>query len=70
MSAISAGRTRVTLGLCLLASCCEGYDLQAAAICGSGIAREFAPTASQLGTLFSASTLGSPLGARAAPTDR
>lgn len=54
MSPVSGGRIRVTLGPCLLAAVCEGFDLQAAAVCGSGIARELAPTPNALSTLFSA----------------
>src|SRR5262249_48639268 len=43
---------------CVLAACCEGFDLQAAGVAAAGIAAEFAPTPAQLGTFFSASTFG------------
>src|SRR5262245_19512213 len=35
---------------CVLAACCEGFDLQAAGVAAAGIAAEFSPSASQLGT--------------------
>jgi MFS transporter, AAHS family, 3-hydroxyphenylpropionic acid transporter len=37
---------------------CEGFDLQAAGVAAGGIVSEFRPTPEQLGTFFSASTLG------------
>jgi MFS transporter, AAHS family, 3-hydroxyphenylpropionic acid transporter len=37
---------------------CEGFDLQAAGVAAGGIVSELRPTAEQLGTFFSASTLG------------
>jgi AAHS family 3-hydroxyphenylpropionic acid transporter len=43
---------------CLLAAICEGFDLQAAGVAAAGIVGEFKPTPDQLGTFFSASTLG------------
>ncbi|MBV8854305.1 MAG: MFS transporter [Sinobacteraceae bacterium] len=43
---------------CLLVALCEGFDLQAAGVAAGGIAKEFGPTPDQLGTFFSASTLG------------
>jgi AAHS family 3-hydroxyphenylpropionic acid transporter len=49
---------RGTIGLCLLAAMCEGFDLQAAGVAAAGIAAEFRPTPAQLGSFFSASTLG------------
>jgi len=49
--------------VCLLAALCEGYDLQSAAVCASGISADFGPTPNELGTLFSANTLGSMVGA-------
>jgi AAHS family 3-hydroxyphenylpropionic acid transporter len=42
----------------MLAALCEGIDLQAAGVAAAGIVPEFKPTADQLGTFFSASTLG------------
>ncbi|HEY0766630.1 MAG TPA: MFS transporter [Steroidobacteraceae bacterium] len=47
-----------TIASCVLAACCEGFDLQAAGVAAAGIIPEFRPTAQQLGTFFSASTLG------------
>ncbi|HET9331035.1 MAG TPA: MFS transporter [Steroidobacteraceae bacterium] len=43
---------------CIGAALCEGFDLQAAGVAAGGIAAEFRPTPGQLGTFFSASTLG------------
>jgi AAHS family 3-hydroxyphenylpropionic acid transporter len=37
---------------------CEGFDLQAAGVAAGGIVSELRPTSEQLGTFFSASTLG------------
>jgi MFS transporter, AAHS family, 3-hydroxyphenylpropionic acid transporter len=48
----------VTIAFCVLASFCEGIDLQAAGVAASGIAAEFKPDSSQMGTFFSGSTLG------------
>src|SRR5689334_21659067 len=48
----------VAIAGCVLAAGCEGFDLQAAGVAASGIAAEFSPSASQLGSFFSASTLG------------
>lgn len=47
-----------TLVFCVFAALCEGIDLQAAGVAASGIAAEFKPSADQMGTFFSASTLG------------
>jgi MFS transporter, AAHS family, 3-hydroxyphenylpropionic acid transporter len=47
-----------TIAGCVLAAFCEGFDLQAAGVAAGGIVPEFAPSADQLGTFFSASTLG------------
>lgn len=55
-----AGRTVL---LCFLASLCEGFDIQAAGICASGISAEFMPSSRLLGFVFSASTLGLFIGA-------
>jgi MFS transporter, AAHS family, 3-hydroxyphenylpropionic acid transporter len=52
-----------TVLLCFLASLCEGFDIQAAGVCASGIATEFAPSSRLLGFVFSASTLGLLIGA-------
>ena len=52
-----------TVVCCFLAALCEGFDLQAAGVTATGIAAVFKPTADQLGTFFSASTLGLLLGA-------
>jgi AAHS family 3-hydroxyphenylpropionic acid transporter len=43
---------------CVFAAFCEGFDLQAAGVAAAGIMAEFRPTASELGTFFSASSLG------------
>jgi len=48
----------MTLLFCLLAAICEGFDLQSAGVAAGGIVGEFAPRPDQLGTFFSASTLG------------
>ena len=52
-----------TVLLCFLASLCEGFDIQAAGVCASGISTEFAPSSGLLGFVFSASTLGLLIGA-------
>src|ERR1700686_5124051 len=54
----SAAAARRTIVFCLLAAVCEGFDLQAAGVAAAGIAAEFRPTPDQLGSFFSASTLG------------
>ena len=51
------GASAIIVG-CLLVAFCEGFDLQAAGVAAGGIAAEFRPTPDQLGTFFSASTLG------------
>jgi AAHS family 3-hydroxyphenylpropionic acid transporter len=52
-----------TVLLCFLASLCEGFDIQAAGVCASGISAEFAPSSRLLGFVFSASTVGLLIGA-------
>lgn len=47
-----------TVAACVFAAFCEGFDLQAAGVAAAGIAAEFRPTPDQLGTFFSASSLG------------
>src|SRR5215475_7010267 len=47
-----------TIVSCVAVAFCEGFDLQAAGVAARGIASEFNPTPDQLGTFFSASTLG------------
>lgn len=60
----SSGVTnRLTIFLCVLAALCEGIDLQAAGVAAAGIGAELKPTAQQMGTFFSASTMGLFLGA-------
>ena len=54
----SAAAAQRTILFCLLAAVCEGFDLQAAGVAAAGIAGEFKPTPDQLGSFFSASTLG------------
>src|SRR5579863_3893846 len=53
-----AATARAAIVFCLLAAMCEGFDLQAAGVAAAGIVGEFKPTPDQLGTFFSASTLG------------
>ena len=53
----------VTVVACVFAALCEGFDLQAAGVAAAGIAAEFKPSAQQLGTFFSASSLGLLIGA-------
>ena len=43
---------------CIGVAFCEGFDLQAAGVAAGGIVSELRPTSEQLGTFFSASTLG------------
>lgn len=52
-----------TIICCLLAVFCEGIDLQAAGVAAGGIIPEFRPSPAQLGSFFSASTLGLFVGA-------
>src|ERR1700733_5481278 len=53
----------LTVVACVFAALCEGFDLQAAGVAAAGIAAEFKPSADQLGTFFSASSLGLFIGA-------
>lgn len=46
------------IAVCVLAALCEGFDLQAAGVAAAGIVSEFKATPAQMGTFFSASTLG------------
>ena len=46
------------IAVCVLAAFCEGFDLQAAGVAAAGIVSEFKATPAQMGTFFSASTLG------------
>lgn len=48
----------MTILFCVLVAFCEGIDLQAAGVAAAGIVPEFTPNPDQLGTFFSASTLG------------
>lgn len=50
--------TTATVVACIGVAFCEGFDLQAAGVAAGGIADEFRPAPEQLGTFFSASTLG------------
>jgi MFS transporter, AAHS family, 3-hydroxyphenylpropionic acid transporter len=45
-------------GLCFLSALCEGFDVQAAGVAATGIARELHCTPADLGLLFSASGFG------------
>jgi AAHS family 3-hydroxyphenylpropionic acid transporter len=47
-----------SISCCVLASACEGVDLQAAGLAAAGIGAAFHPTPDQMGTFFSAGTLG------------
>ena len=47
-----------TIAVCIGVAFCEGFDLQAAGVAAGGIVSELHPTSGQLGTFFSASTLG------------
>ena len=50
--------TTATVAGSIAVAFCEGFDLQAAGVAAGGIVSEFQPTSEQLGTFFSASTLG------------
>ena len=50
--------TSAIIACCIAVAFCEGFDLQAAGVAAGGIVLEFRPTPEQLGTFFSASTLG------------
>jgi AAHS family 3-hydroxyphenylpropionic acid transporter len=50
--------TSATIAGCIAVAFCEGFDLQAAGVAAGGIVAELRPTSEQLGTFFSASTLG------------
>jgi AAHS family 3-hydroxyphenylpropionic acid transporter len=52
------GASTTTFVFCAFAALCEGIDLQAAGVAAPGIAAEFNPGPQQMGTFFSASTLG------------
>jgi MFS transporter, AAHS family, 3-hydroxyphenylpropionic acid transporter len=52
-----------TIACCVVAALCEGFDIQAAGLAASGLSAELHPGAEQLGTFFSASTLGLCIGA-------
>jgi len=56
------GTTAIMAG-CIGVAFCEGFDLQAAGVAAGGIVEELRPTPGQLGTFFSASTLGLFVGA-------
>ncbi len=60
-----AAHSAATIICCVLAAFCEGMDLQAAGVAAGGIVPELRPDAQQLGTFFSASTLGLFFGALA-----
>jgi MFS transporter, AAHS family, 3-hydroxyphenylpropionic acid transporter len=57
-SRTSTLNSTATIAACVLAAFCEGFDLQAAGVAAAGIGAEFKPTPEQMGTFFSASTLG------------
>jgi MFS transporter, AAHS family, 3-hydroxyphenylpropionic acid transporter len=53
----------VTVGLCLLAALCEGFDVQSAGVAAAGLRHELQPTAQALGFLFAAGGAGLLIGA-------
>jgi MFS transporter, AAHS family, 3-hydroxyphenylpropionic acid transporter len=55
--------TSATIAGCVAVAFCEGFDLQAAGVAAGGIVSELRPTSGELGTFFSASTLGLFVGA-------
>jgi MFS transporter, AAHS family, 3-hydroxyphenylpropionic acid transporter len=58
-STVGMGNTvAFAIGMYVLAALCEGFDLQAAGVAAAGIVSEFKATPAQMGTFFSASTLG------------
>jgi MFS transporter, AAHS family, 3-hydroxyphenylpropionic acid transporter len=58
-STVGMGNTvAFAIGMYVLAALCEGFDLQAAGVAAAGIVSEFKATPPQMGTFFSASTLG------------
>lgn len=59
----AASTARLTVFLCLLATFCEGIDLQAAGLAAAGIRAQYHPDPQLLSYFFSASTFGLFLGA-------
>lgn len=59
----NAQAARTTIVFSMFAALCEGFDLQAAGVAVAGISPEFRPGPEQLGTFFSASTVGLFIGA-------
>jgi len=55
--------SQLVAGLCFLSALCEGFDVQAAGVAATGIARELRCTAADLGLFFSASGIGLMIGA-------
>ncbi len=55
--------THISILLCIAAALCEGIDLQSAGVAAAGIIPEYAPSPQQLGSFFSASTMGLFIGA-------
>jgi len=53
----------ITILLCIAAAFCEGIDLQSAGVAAAGIIPDYAPSPQQLGSFFSASTMGLFVGA-------
>jgi AAHS family 3-hydroxyphenylpropionic acid transporter len=62
MTSVTSG-SRITIGLCLLAACCEGFDLQAAGVAAAGIGPQFKPAPDVMGNFFAASAVGLFIGA-------
>ena len=59
----NAQAARTTIVFSMFAALCEGFDLQAAGVAVAGISPKFRPGPEQLGTFFSASTVGLFIGA-------
>src|SRR6185503_20995404 len=53
----------LTLGICFIASMCEGMDVQAAGVAAAGISHALRPTPGQLGVFFTAANAGLLVGA-------
>jgi len=53
----------LTLGICFIASMCEGMDVQAAGVAAAGISHALKPTPGQLGLFFTAANAGLLVGA-------
>src|SRR5689334_20668866 len=61
--AAPSGGLLLTLGICFIASMCEGMDVQAAGVAAAGISHALKPTPGQLGVFFTAANVGLFIGA-------